>query len=346
MESCNRTKSTDRTWLYLLAAVLGTLALAFVPSDAWLGGMTQPAELLLASFAKQLLTVMLLLIVPSVTARLAHRISPWVILGLFAFAFGAGLLVTGDPKDALYTTALCALPGAGLYGLQRLKLSNFRTVIYASFLNLAALFAFVCLRDLIRSGDAYASYKQLVAAYGEVMNRLAGSADPTGELGLGTESDAIVRMLRVNAEAYCTAILLIPAMAAGLSNVLFSHLWNRHGGADLVKLPPFSEWRCERGYAVFAAAFLLATMLLGMFGWHTADALSGIAGVMWRMPCMLGGLCALRRLGVRYKRMWIFWVSIALLITLPPAASVMLTLLGFLSALRKPMNAGEDGERI
>ena len=67
---------------------------------------------------------------------------------------------------------------------------------------------------------------------------------------------------------------------------------------------------------------------------------------MWRMPCMLGGLCALRRLGVRYKRMWIFWVSIALLITLPPAASVMLTLLGFLSALRKPMNAGEDGERI
>ena len=60
---------------------------------------------------------------------------------------------------------------------------------------------------------------------------------------------------------------------------------------------------------------------------------------------MLGGLCAMRRLGARFKRMWIFWVSIALLITLPPAGGFLLTMLGFLSGLRKPMNAGEDGER-
>jgi len=345
MEFCNRTKSTDRIWLSLSAAALGTLALAFVSSDAWLGGMTQPAAMLLASFVKQLLTVMLLLIVPSLTAWLAHRMSPWAILGLIVFAFGAGLLVTGNLTDALYTTALCALPGAGLYGLQRLKLSNFRTVIYASFVNLAALFIFVCLRDLIRSGDAYASYKQLVGAYGDLMNRLALSADPTGGLGLSTDSETIVKMLRVNADAYCVAILLVPAMTAGLSNVLFSHLFNRRGDADLVKLPPFSEWRCERGYVIFAGVFLLATMMLGMFGWHTADALSGIAAVMWRMPCMLGGLCAARRLGARFRRMWIFWVSIALLVTLPLAAGVMLTLLGFMAALRKPMNAGEDGER-
>lgn len=345
MEFCNRTKPTDRIWPYLIGAVLGTLALAFVSSDAWLGGMTQPAAMLLASFVKQLLTVMLLFIVPSLTAWLAHRMSPWAIPGLIVFAFGAGLLVTGNLTDALYTTALCALPGAGLYGLQRLKLSNFRTVIYASFVNLAALFIFVCLRDLIRSGDAYASYKQLVAAYGDLMNRLALSADPTGELGIGTESETIVKMLRVNADAYCVAILLVPAMTAGLSNVLFSHLFNRRGDADLTKLPPFSEWRCERGYVIFAGVFLFATMMLGMFGWHTADALSGIAAVMWRMPCMLGGLCATRRLGVRLRRMWIFWVSIALLVTLPLAAGVMLTLLGFMAALRKPMNAGEDGER-
>ena len=345
MESCNRTQPTDRIRPYLVAAALGTLALAFVPSGAWFDGMTQPAALLLASFAKQLLTVMLLLVVPSVWARLAHRISPWILLGLAVFSFGAGLLVTGDPTDALYTTALCALPGAGLYGLQRMKISNFRTVIYASFVNLAALFTFVCLRDLARSGDAYASYKQLVGAYGEVMNRLAVSADPTAALGLAEEAETIVKMLRVNADAFCTAILLIPAMAAALSNVLFSHLFNRRGGADLVKLPPFSEWRCERRYVIFACVFLLATMLFGMFGWHTADALSGVAAVMWRMPCMLGGLCAMRRLGAQFKRMWIFWVSIALLITLPPAGSVMLTLLGFLSALRKPTNADENGGR-
>ncbi len=347
MESCNRTKPTDRIRPYLLAAAaLGTLALAFVPSGAWLGGATQPEAILFASVAKQLLTVLLLCVVPSVAARLAHRISPWVLLGLTAFAFGAGLLVTGNPADALCTAALCALPGAGLYGLQRMKLSNFRTVIYASFVNLAALFVFVCLRDLIRSGDAYASYKQVVGLYGDVLNRLAVSAGPTGELGLTEDTASIARMLRSNAGAYCTAILLMPAMATALSNVLLSHLFNRHGGADLMKLPPFAEWRCERRYVIFACVFLLATMLLGMFGWHTADALSGIAAVMWRMPCMLGGLCTVRRLGVQFGRKWLFWAAIVLLVLLPTAASVMLTLLGFLSALRKPMNAGEDGKRI
>ena len=346
MESCNRTQPTDRTRPYLLAAAaLGTLALAFVPSGAWLSGATQPEALLSASFTKQLLTVLLLCAVPSVWARLAHRVSPWILPGLAVFAFGAGLLVTGDPKDALYTAALCTIPGAGLYGLQRLKLSNFRTTIYASLVNLAALFTFVCLRDLIRSGDAYASYKQLVGAYGDVLSRLAVSADPSGELGFAEEAETVVKMLRVNADAFCAAVLLVPAMAAALSNVLLSHLWNRHGGVDLKKLPPFSEWRCERRYVIFACVFLFATMLFGMFGWHTADALSGVAAVMWRMPCMLGGLCTTRRLGAQFWRKWIFWAAIVLLVLMPPAAGVMLTMLGFISGLRKPMNAGEDVER-
>jgi len=345
MESCNRTEPTDRILLFLIAAALGTFALAFVSSGAWRSTTGTPEQMLSTVTVRQLLTVLLLCAVPPVWARLAYRISPWILLVLAVFAFGAGLIVTADPTDALYTALLCAIPGVGLYGLQRMKLSNFRTVIYASFVNLAALFVFVCLRERIRFGDAYASYKQTVGLFGEVLNRLAVSADPTGETGLAAEAELVVKMLRVNADAYCAAILLIPSMAAALFGVLLSHLFNRHGGAALMKLPPFSEWRCERRYVIAAGVFLFATMLLGMFGWHTASALSGAAAVMWRMPCMLGGLCTVRRLGSRFGRNGIFWITIILLILLPPATGVVLTLLGFLSALRNPTNAKENGGR-
>ena len=115
MESCNRTQQTDRLWPYLIAAAIGTFLIAFVPSDAWLGGWTASGAALSASFTKQLLTVLLLCVVPSVWARLAYRTTPWFLLGLTVFAFGCGLVVSGDAGDALYTAALAALPGAGLY---------------------------------------------------------------------------------------------------------------------------------------------------------------------------------------------------------------------------------------
>ena len=345
MESCNRTQQTDRLWPYLIAAAIGTFLIAFVPSDAWLGGWTASGAALSASFTKQLLTVLLLCVVPSVWARLAYRTTPWFLLGLTVFAFGCGLVVSGDAGDALYTAALAALPGAGLYGLLRLKQTNFRTVIYESFVILAALFVFVCLRDLIRTGNAYASYQAVVGLYGQEMTRIAGTGDALGGLVLKEEAEAIIDLFRSNAEAYCVQILLLPAMAAALSNTLFSHLFNRSGGADLVPLPPFREWRCERGYVLLNAGFLLATMFLGFAGVQAASALSGVAALLWRMPCMLGGLCAVRRLGFLSGRNWVFWAAVVMLILLPPATGMVLSLLGLLAALRKPKNVGEDGER-
>lgn len=344
METCNRTQSNDRLWLILFAA-LGTFLLAFVPSGAWLKGAQTAAETLSAGFIKQMLTVLLLCVVPSVFARLAFRISPWTLLGLAAFAFGCGVLVTGDPKDALYTALLCALPGAGLWGLLRLKLSNFKTVIYESFVILAALFGFVCLKDLIRTGDAYASYKALVRLYEQVLREtMTAVAGPDGD-ALVKEMTSAVDVFRTNAESYCVPLLLMPAMAAALSGTLLSHLYNRNGGAYLTPLPRFREWRCERRYVLLCAGFLLVTLFLSMAGVRAADALSGVAGVMWRLPCTLGGLCAVRRIGLLTGRNWIFWIAVGFLVLLPPAAGMGLSLIGLLSALRKPMNVGEDGKR-
>lgn len=345
MDTCNRTQSADRLWPYLIAAALGTFLLAFVSSGVWPGGAGTPETTLSAVVARHLLTVLLLLIVPAVWARIALLRSPWMLALLAAFTFGCGLVLTGDPKEAAYTLLLCALPGVGLWGLFRLKLSNFRTVIYGSFVILAALYGFVCLKDLIRSGDAYASYKYVVGLYGEAAARADLSAYGESGKQLAEEAAAFVDLFRANAESFCVPLLLLPSMAAALSNVLFSHLFNRRGGAALTPLPHFSEWRCERWYVLLTAAFLLAVMLLGLCGVRAADALSDVAGLLWRMPCTLGGLAAVRRLAVLSGRKWIFWAAVVLLVLLPPVTSMLLSLLGLMTAMRRPGNVGEDGGR-
>ena len=90
---------------------------------------------------------------------------------------------------------------------------------------------------------------------------------------------------------------------------------------------------------------MLVTMLLGAMGVQGGDALSGVAGVLWRMPCTLAGLCTVRSIGLRLGKSWIFWIAIAMLVTLPMFAWMILAVIGMMSALRRPSNAGEDGIR-
>jgi len=155
----------------------------------------------------------------------------------------------------------------------------------------------------------------------------------------------LIAAYRMNPETVCVPFLMAAAMCAGLSNTLFSHLWNRNGGVALPELKPFAEWRCERWYVLLAAAFSLTTMLLGVLGVQAAYALSSVAEVMWRLPCSLAGLCAVRRLAKRAGRGWVFWIICAAAVLLPSIVGMLLTLLGMLSSLKTPWNVREDGER-
>ena len=338
MEVSDRTESRDLRWLLALTAAVGTFLLAFVPGGAWLSGGTA-ADVLMSATLKQLLTVLLLFVVPSLWARLIWRTSPWVAAALAALAFGFAWFSCKGAADALYLAPLSILPGVGLYALQRLKLSNFRTVLYASFLTLAGMFVCVCLRDLLESGDAYVSCRALIDAYAQVLEQ--GGAMELSVAGVSLKE--LVGAYRMNPETVCMPFMLGAAMCAGLSNTLFSHLWNKRGGAELRPLPAFQQWRCERWYVVLAATLTISMMLLGMFGLAAAGALSSVAEVMWRMPCALGGLCAVRRASLKLKKGWIFWCACAALVVLPSIASMILMLLGMLSSLRKPQ-ANENGE--
>ena len=94
MESCKQTQLNDRIWPYLLGAFFGTLLT--VLAACWTGahGEYTASEELGLILLRAIAVVLLLLIVPALWARLAHRISPWVLLGLAALAFGCGLLLS------------------------------------------------------------------------------------------------------------------------------------------------------------------------------------------------------------------------------------------------------------
>ncbi len=338
----DRNESTEwkRLLLLLGAVAAGTFLLLYVSGGAWPKDAASPEDALTTVIARELLAFLFLLVVPSLWARLIHK-TVWASAALVLLTFVLGWVLRGNAADALCLTLLAALPGVGLYVLQRLKLSSFRTVLYGSFLTLFGLFAWACLRDLIRSGDAYLSFRKLIDLHEKA---LASDGLLETQIGNFTVKD-LIAMYRMSAETVCVPLLLAAAMCAGLSNTLFSHLWNRNGGVALPKLKPFAEWRCERWYVLLAAALSIGMMLLSILGVQAANALSSVADIMWRLPCSLAGLCAVRRLSQRAGSGWVFWIVCVATVLLPSFIGILLTLLGMLSSLRTPLNVGEDGKR-
>ena len=349
MEFCKQRESTARFWLPALGAAAGAMLLVFVPGDTWLAvtETTAPDVSLRICLLKQALTVLLLLIVPALWARTAQIGSPWMLLFLSGITVGFGMILFADLRRALYAAMPVVIPGVGLYALQRLKLSNFRTVLYESFLVLVGVFGLVCLPDLLASGDAYAQARWIASLYGQVTESLTQNASLAqgSAASLMNEWKELIDAYRRNADMICVPILMVPAMTAGLMNTLFSHRLNRKGGAALSPLPRFEDWRCERWYVIGVAVFSIVTMLLRLTGSQNANALAGVAEIAWRMPCSLAGLAAVRRLSRRANRTWPFTAACIGTALLPGIFLMLLTLLGMLSSLRRRTDVGEDGIR-
>ena len=340
MEACNRSKLNDLRWLFTFGAAAGTLLLVLIP--AWDPRPELPGEELMLLLLKALLTLVLLTVVPSLWARSAATVSPWMLPVFAALSFSCGMLVFRDVKTAAFAALLCTLPGVGLYALQKLLISNFQTVLYGSFVILAALYCRFCLPGLLETGDGYAWFRNAFGLFGKSLES-AGIL----EAGFaGMKLSDVIELYRDNAEAICVSLMLTGGMAASLSNTLLSHLYNRKGGATLTPLPRFAQWRCERWYVIFSAVLAIGTFLLSMFGWETANALSSAADVLWRMPCMLAGLCAVRDAGLRMNRGWIILIAVGMLVMLPSVGGILLVVLGMLASLRKPLNTGKNGGRL
>ncbi len=347
MDVYKQPQSNIARWLVLAGGVIGTLLLVLVPSAAWLNlpDNSDPAALLTVILFKQALTVMLLLIVPALWARSAHTCGLWALPLFAAVAFGLGYALSKNAVSALYALLLAALPGIGLYLLQRLQLSNFKTVIYLSVLVLFALFGYVCLPSLLESGDAYLPFRSVISVYERILENIKPIFTlENGEIdGYYQAARDIVAEYRLNADVIGVPTLLVPAMCAGLSNVLFSHLMNRRGGAALKALPPFGEWRCERLYVYLATGVAIVSWVLSMLHVNGMEALSGTVMLAWRFPCALAGLSAMWSLGVRLKKKWIFVIVCCALLLTPTIGPTLLSVVGMLASLRKPTTDRKDG---
>ena len=343
MDFYKRPQPNTRRWLWLICAFAGTLLLAFVPGTAWLNlpESSDPLLLLFVCALKQLLTAALLLIVPALIAHAAHTNGLFVLPLIGFAAFGFAYLLTRDLTSALCTLLLIALPGVGLFVLQKRKLSNFRTVLGLSALTLFALFGYLCLKDLIENGNAYLPFKQVVLLYERMVKGIETYFSPN-DAYFQAIADLIAEA-KLTSEAIGLPALVIPAMCAGLSNVLFSHLFNRGGDADLAELPPFSEWRCERMFVYIATGFALLTYILALLNVNGMDTLASIALLVWRLPCGLAGLSAVRRLSLRTHKTWIFIIICCAAFTLSTFGLTMLSLLGMIASIGNRMNDRKDG---
>ncbi len=334
----------------MLCASVGTALLVFVPSAAWLRASdgAAPFAILRAYALKQVLTVSLLLIVPALWTRCTQVFGLWTLPALALLAFGVGYALSRDVVTALYGLLLVGLPGVALYVFERIRLSNFRAVIYESFFVLFALFGYVCLRDLIRSEDAYLPFRNVI----ELIEKQLETLRPTFTLENG-ETDAyfaaildLLSTYRLNAEVIGVPILTVPAMAAGLSNVLFTHVLNRRGGADIRPLPAFSVWRCERLFVIVTTVLALGSYLLAMFNVNGMAALSGVASLIWRFPCALAGLSAVYGFCAQLHKKWIFVIVCCATAAVPNLVPTMLAIIGMLASLRKPTTDRKDGTTL
>ena len=349
MDFYKRPQSNTLRWLVFSGAAAGTLLLAYIPCAAWLTVPegAEPALALFLLFVKQALTVSLLLIVPALWARTAHRCGAWALAVLACLAFGFGYALKKDAAFALYTMLFCTLPGAGLFLLQKGKLTNFRTVLYESVLVLIALFLYLCLPSWIESRNAYLPFRSVVLLYERMVEGLAPYASAESGLeGYYTALHDMVTLIKLNPETIGIPALAAVSMCAGLSNVLFSHLLNCRGGAQLVKLPPFSEWRCERVFVFAATGFAVVTYAMALFGVSGMDTLASVALLVWRLPCALAGLSAIRRVSLRTHKNWIFVIVCLSVLLLPSFWATALGLIGMIASLRMRTYDGKDGSML
>lgn len=335
-------------WVVLAAAA--TAALCYLPHlRLAFSAVEEDAKLMaafgtLTTFAIQaILMLPLLCITPALWARSAWRTHPAALVLLALVAFATGHIAGGTVQEGLYAMLLIAPAGALIYGMQRMKLSNFRVVFYGSIALLAGLFGQICLPSMLAEGDAYLALKNLVSAYEVEWNYMA-------ELMIGIDASQreatqaigdMLAELKIYPEVSTLQLLYYPAALAALANGLLSHLFNRRGGADLQKLPPFEEWQVESGYFYGTLALTAVAYILTMTGVSYGMGLLRVAYAMWLLPMSLAGLCALKRW--TKGRAWVFVLACVFTGLFYSMVGQMLAILGMLSFIQQRMKRRMQG---
>ena len=345
-------KKTIPTYVWLALAILGTvlitsLSYLHIPLQAGVfpeADMNEAFQTLVDFVLKAITVVPLLCVVPALWSRIAWRMNPAVIGLLSVIAFVTGFVCTGSAREGLYAMLFIAPTGAVVHLMQRAGYSNFRVVFYGSILILTGLFARICLPSLVAEGDAFLPLRNLAAAYETEWNYMAQSITGGDESRMESAllfSDMLKEM-RLYPEISTLQILYYPAALAALANGLLSHLFNRDGSAQLVKLPPFEDWQVDPAYFYGSLALTILSYILSMTGASYGVGLMQVAYAIWLLPMSLAGLSA-----VKYwtkRRPWVFILTCVLTGTMFSLFAQILAVFGMLRFIQQRMKRRMQGE--
>lgn len=352
MENYTRSDSQP-SYIWTVLAAAATVALCAVPylnipvhaaaSDG--ADISAASEILVNFIVKAILMIPLLCVTPALWTRSAWRSRPAFLAILSLLAFGIGVVFGGSVAEGAYSLLLAAPYSIVLFFLQKEKSTNFQCVFYGSVLLLISLFGRICGPSLAAEGDAFLPLKNLAAAYetewNNVVGLMQGLAEPQQEI-LGLFSDTL-KQLRVYPEVSMLQFLYYPSALAALCNVLLSHLFNRRGGADLRKLPPFEEWTVESGYFYGSLVLTVIAYILTMTGVSYGMGLLQVAYAIWMLPLALAGLCAIKHWTKR--RVWIFVLVCVFSVSMFSVFGQMLAVVGMLrfmyQRMRRRMQGGD-----
>lgn len=344
MESINSARRDGKKYGSVLFALLATAALGLVPfmKISPVGTEAEAAAAIVANaFLGILFTVPLMAIVPSLWAYAYRRTQPVWIAVLTVVLLAASYWATdGDWTTCLCTAGMVLIPSVGMIVFQVRRQSNFKVVAYGALLTLIGWIVRVCLPSLLREGDSFAAVRAVADAYYVMSEPILRSAAGTllNEETVELLLDTVVHF-RTYAELYVLMYLYEVAAVLALCNGLLVHAFNRKKEVELVTLPPFREWRVEKGYFYGSSALLGVTLLLYLCGVSAAEGLLNVTISIWSCPLMLAGLCTCKR--ITKNRSWLFAIVCVVAVTSPYMATV-LSAVGLFSTISDIRKAREE----
>lgn len=343
MESINSSRRDGKKYGSVLLALLATAVLGLVPflKISPVGTEAEMAAVVVNALLGSLLTLLLMAIVPSLWAYACRRTQPLWVAVLTAVLLAVSYWATeGDWTVSLCTVGMVLIPSVGMIILQNRRGSNFQVVAYGALLLLIGFGVRVCLPSLLKEGDSFAAVRAVVDAYYMLCEPTLRSA-----AGILLQEEAVELLLdtvvhfRTYAELYVMMYLYEAAAGLALCNGLLVHAFNRKQRVDLVALPPFREWRVERGYFYGSSALLAVSLVLYLCNVSAVEGLLNVMTSVWSYPLMLAGLCACRR--IAKDRVWLFIIVCVAVVTLPYMASI-LSAIGLFSTISDIRKAREE----
>ena len=230
-----------------------------------------------------------LFLLPAWTAALSYRMKPRYAYSLvLAFLLGAVSLYGWAGGIAL--TAAYAVPAALLRILHKKGVSPCAIAAAISGAAFLVLYLSICLPGILSGEGAFAAAETAFGTALEEYRAMLATASEGADLSrILAVFDAQASLLLRNVSAVLMPFFAYLAMAFGISNFLFFHLFARRV-PEIPRLRPLREWRIPAQLTGGICFFLIASLVLELTGANYGAAVTGTINAIVGVPLLIQGL--------------------------------------------------------